>query len=203
MTELEARTNDRLRDERGDIALVRPADRIVGPGITPIMAAFTHARPSRFTDGSYGISYAAQYRESAIFETVFHLELFYGDTMEESADVDMRVYAARIAGAFDDLLALAPSDPRLDPSSYNAARAYARTRSPSPCVCCLFSPAYHQRMPRAQLPHVSVGRHATTHHERLRSRFTHPLLILRAHDGGSSKDARNPAMRTVRDDICQ
>ena len=126
--ELEGRTNDRLRDEIGDIALVRPADRIAGPGTTPIMAAFTHARPSRFTDGSYGVYYAAQHRESAIFETVFHLELFYRDTAEESADVDMRVYVARITGTFDDLLPLVPSDPRLDPSSYAASRAYARPR---------------------------------------------------------------------------
>ena len=54
-------TNDRLRDEVGQIELVPPQDRIYGPGSGPIMAAFTHLNPngSRFSDGSYGVFYAA------------------------------------------------------------------------------------------------------------------------------------------------
>ena len=38
---VEAMTNDRLRDEAGDLSLVPPEDRVAGPGTTPIMAAFT------------------------------------------------------------------------------------------------------------------------------------------------------------------
>ncbi len=124
--ELEQRTNDRVRDEIGDIALIRPADRVAGPGSTPIMAAFTHARASRFSDGSYGIYYGARQRETAIRETIFHVEELYRATNEASADVDMRVYAAAIAGSFDDLLAAPATDSRLDPNTYAIARAYAR-----------------------------------------------------------------------------
>ena len=52
--QIEAMTNDRLRDEVGILALVPPEDRVSGPGTTPIMAAFTHLNPdgSRFTDGT-------------------------------------------------------------------------------------------------------------------------------------------------------
>src|SRR3546814_5612167 len=55
--QIEAMTNDRLRDEVGVLALVPPEDRVSGPGTTPIMAAFTHLNPegSRFTDGSFGV----------------------------------------------------------------------------------------------------------------------------------------------------
>jgi hypothetical protein len=124
--ELEQRTNDRFRDETGDIALVRAADRISGPGSTPIMASFTHSRASRFCDSVYGVYYAARVLDTAVAETVFHVEALYRSTAEESADVDMRVYLARIAGSFDDLLSAPASDPRLDPHSYAASQAYAR-----------------------------------------------------------------------------
>lgn len=125
--ELEQRTNDRIRDQIGDIALIRPEDRISGPGTTPIMAAFTHARPSRFSDGSYGVYYSARRRDTAIRETVYHVELFYRATREESADIDMRVYAAAVVGSFDDLRSATAADARFDAESYAASRAYART----------------------------------------------------------------------------
>src|SRR3546814_20329988 len=58
--QIEAMTNDRLRDEAGDLSLVPPEDRVAGPGTTPIMAAFTHLNTegSRLKDGSYGVFYA-------------------------------------------------------------------------------------------------------------------------------------------------
>lgn len=72
--ELESRTNDRLRDEVGDIRLVPPGDRVSGEGTTPIMAAFTHRNPdaSRFSDGSYGVFFAARALETAVAETKYH-----------------------------------------------------------------------------------------------------------------------------------
>ncbi len=125
--ELEQRTNDRIRDEAGDISLVPPDERVSGPGSTPIMAAFTHAKASRFSDGSYGVYYAARVLETALAETVFHVECFYRSTSEESADVDMRVYDAHIAGTFEDLRSEALTDARFDPNSYAVSQGYART----------------------------------------------------------------------------
>src|SRR4051794_2233977 len=59
---IEALTNDRLRDEAGDLRLLPAEERISGPGTTPIMAAFTHLNPegSRFSDGSFGVYYCAR-----------------------------------------------------------------------------------------------------------------------------------------------
>jgi hypothetical protein len=123
---IEARTNDRILDEAGAITLVRPKDRVNGPGATPIMAAFTHTKPSRFSDGSFGVYYAARRLPTAVAESKFHSERFYRATDEPSADIDMRVYSARISGRFDGLLTFAFSDARLDPNSYVASQAYAR-----------------------------------------------------------------------------
>src|SRR5690606_26256887 len=53
---LESLTNDRVRDQVGNIALVSPDDRVTGNGTTAIMAAFTHVGiESRFTKGLYGV----------------------------------------------------------------------------------------------------------------------------------------------------
>ena len=38
---IEAMTNDRLREDAGDLALVPAEDRVSGPGTSPIMTAFT------------------------------------------------------------------------------------------------------------------------------------------------------------------
>jgi len=58
---LEQLTNPRVRDEIGEIALVAPDQRVSGPGAGYVMASFTHLNPkgSRFSDGTYGVYYAA------------------------------------------------------------------------------------------------------------------------------------------------
>ena len=65
---LEALTNDRLRDELGELALVPRARRVTGPGTQTVMAAFTHVNPdgSRFSDGGYGVFYAAKALDTAV-----------------------------------------------------------------------------------------------------------------------------------------
>jgi hypothetical protein len=62
LTELEQATNPRLRDEAGEIALVPPERRVTGPNASWVMAPFTHVNRngSRFSDGSYGVYYAAR-----------------------------------------------------------------------------------------------------------------------------------------------
>jgi hypothetical protein len=123
---LERRTNDRILDEAGAISLVRPGDRIVGPGTMPIMAAFTHTLPSRFSNGSFGVYYAARELDTAVAESSYHVGAFYRATGEPSADIDMRVYTARIRGNFDKLLARTMSDPLLDRDSYALSQPYGK-----------------------------------------------------------------------------
>jgi hypothetical protein len=68
LIELEQATNPRVRDEAGEIALVPPERRVSGPNASWVMAPFTHINRngSRFSDGSYGVYYAARSLQTAI-----------------------------------------------------------------------------------------------------------------------------------------
>jgi len=101
---LESLTNPRLRDEAGDISLISPEDRVSGPGAS-IMAAFTHLNPegSRFSDGAYGVFYAANDLSTAIAETAHHRERFMRATAQGRMDLDMRVYLVDLDGELHDL----------------------------------------------------------------------------------------------------
>ena len=127
---LEQLTNPRVRDEVGDIALVPPNERVAGPGASYVMASFTHLNPkgSRFSDGSYGVYYAASEIETAIAETVFHFESFARDSGDPARMEDMRVLVGTIAEGFEDVAALAEPQRSqiLDPASYALAQAYAQ-----------------------------------------------------------------------------
>lgn len=105
LIELEIATNPRARDAIGDIELVPREERVGGPGSTAIMAAFMHLNPlgTRFSDGRYGVFYAARDRETAIDETVHHREIFLRRTTARPVDLDMRVYAVDVAGEFHDI----------------------------------------------------------------------------------------------------
>lgn len=102
---VESLTNPRLRDEVGDIRLVPPEDRVSGQGSSIIMAAFTHLNPegNRFTNGTYGVFYAAHDLETAIAETRFHRERFMRATGERGMELDMRVYLVDLVAALHDL----------------------------------------------------------------------------------------------------
>ena len=102
---VESLTNPRLRDEVGDICLIPPEDRVSGPGSSIIMAAFTHLNSagSRFTDGTYGVFYAANNLDTAIAETTYHRERFMRATAEVRMELDMRVYLIDLAASLHDL----------------------------------------------------------------------------------------------------
>jgi hypothetical protein len=104
---IEAMTNDRIRDEAGELALVPRDQRISGPGSSPIMAAFTHiGKASRFTDGQYyGVYYAARELITAIKETVYHRELFLRQTHEPDTELTMRCYANKATLEMHDIRA--------------------------------------------------------------------------------------------------
>ena len=127
---IEGLTNDRLREEVGDLQLVPDEDRISGPCTTPIMAAFTHLNPegSRFSDGSYGIYYAAKEIDTAINETIFHRERFLRATKEPPIEIDMRSYASDIEDEFHDIRGQQAARPTLydpDPDQYGPAQSFA------------------------------------------------------------------------------
>ncbi|PCJ31348.1 MAG: hypothetical protein COA99_17315 [Moraxellaceae bacterium] len=102
--ELEGLTNERLQDEVGNLHLIAHKDRVSGPGASILMAAFTHTGyPSRFTDGSYGIYYAARDLNTAIRETIYHRERFLNATKESSCELDMRVYIGKVNKPLTDI----------------------------------------------------------------------------------------------------
>ncbi len=123
---LEALTNEHLRDELGQIERVPRADRVFGPGSSPIMAAFTQVneRGSRFSDGRYGVFYAARARATAVAETRHHHAAFMAATQQPAQHLPMRLYHVVIAARLHDLRpAEAVSDAVHDPADYSAARA--------------------------------------------------------------------------------
>lgn len=127
---LEQLTNPRVRDEVGEIAVVPADERVSGPGASYVMAAFTHVNPkgSPFSDGSYGVYYAAAALDTAIRETVFHFETFAHDSADPPRSEDFRVLVGTIAAEFDDAAAL-PAAQRagiLSAESYAASQAYAK-----------------------------------------------------------------------------
>ncbi|EJL20470.1 RES family NAD+ phosphorylase [Novosphingobium sp. AP12] len=127
---LEAMTNDRLREELGDLALIPPEDRVSGPGSTPVMAAFTHLNPhgDRFTDGSFGVFYAALTIETALAETTYHRARFMIWTDEPAQELDMRVYAVDLDARMHDVRDLGHILPGIyDPDFYGASQALALT----------------------------------------------------------------------------
>ncbi|HEX5418408.1 MAG TPA: RES family NAD+ phosphorylase [Gammaproteobacteria bacterium] len=104
IVEIESLTNERIRDEIGEIARVPPEQRVSGPGASWVMAAFVHAAlPSRFSDGSYGVYYTAHTRDCAIAETTYHWGRFLAATSEPATDVTMRVLVASLNAALHDI----------------------------------------------------------------------------------------------------
>lgn len=127
--QIEAMTNDRLREEAGDLKLVMPEDRVSGPGTSAIMAPFTHRNPSgsRFTDGSYGVFYAGRTLATAIAETRYHRTRFLEATNEPAQELDMRVYAVDLDANLHDIRGQRGTLSALyHPDRYAAAQDVAR-----------------------------------------------------------------------------
>lgn len=123
---LEVMTNARLRQQAGDIQWVPRAERISGPGTTPIMADFTHLNPdgSRFSDGSYGAYYAAASERTSLKGTRYHAERFMRFSREGPMRLEMRAYLANIEDDFHDIRAMGEHHPEwYDPVDYSRSQA--------------------------------------------------------------------------------
>jgi hypothetical protein len=124
---LESLTNDRLAEEVGLISRVTPEDRVSGHGSTPVMAAFTHiGKVSRFTDGTFGIYYAASSQSAAIAETSFHQERFLAATNEPDVELTMRTYVNKVVKPMHDIRAGFTHLHDPDPANYSPAQAFAK-----------------------------------------------------------------------------
>jgi hypothetical protein len=127
--ELESLTNDRLRDELGEIQVVPRADRLSGPGAGYVMAAFTHPSPAgaRFSDSRRGAYYAARSLETAIAETTYHRARFMRATQEPPMELDMRVLEAELDARLHDIRGMRDALPAVyDRDDYLASQQFAQ-----------------------------------------------------------------------------
>ena len=124
----ERKTNPRLVETLGALDRVPPGRRVGGPGASWLMAPFTHVspdRPSRFTDGSFGVLYAGDRFEVALFETIHHHARFMARTAEPPGWTSQ--FREIILALDAELHDLRGDDPAfaaaLDPDSHSAAHA--------------------------------------------------------------------------------
>lgn len=126
----ESLVNPRVRDEVGEISLVPPGQRVSGPGASFVMAAFTHVNPrgSRFSDGTYGVYYAARDLATAIAETTFHFGRFAADAGDGPRYENFRVLVGTVGERFHDLARVerAKRMPLLAPDSYAVSQPWGR-----------------------------------------------------------------------------
>lgn len=124
----EQKTNPRIMATIGNLDLVPIERRVGGHGASWLMAPFTHVsmdRPSRFTNGSYGVLYAANDFETALFETIHHHALFMARTAETPGwTSQFREIALSVKADLHDLRGNSTATrPALDPDSYAASQS--------------------------------------------------------------------------------
>ncbi len=128
----EQKTNPRIMETIGSLDLVPINRRVGGSGASYLMAPFTQVstdRPSRFTDGSYGVLYLGDQFETALFETIHHHARFMARTREAPGwTSQFREIVMSVDADLHDLRSPAGApDPSLDTDSYAASQALAQS----------------------------------------------------------------------------
>src|SRR3546814_18280927 len=91
----------------------------------PYTTLFRSDRPSRFTDGSYGVLYVGNAFETALFETIHHHARFMARTAEEPGwTSQFREIVLSISADLHDLRGTEPANLALDPDSHEIGRAH-------------------------------------------------------------------------------
>jgi hypothetical protein len=128
----EQKTNPRIMASIGNLDLIPVERRVGGNGASYLMAPFTHVstdRPSRFTDGTFGVLYAGDVFETALFETIYH----HGRFMARTAEVpgwtsQFREIVISVQADLHDLRGTSGKDhPALAPDSYEASQPLAKS----------------------------------------------------------------------------
>lgn len=127
----EQKTNPRIMTTIGNLDLVPVERRVGGNGASYLMAPFTHVstdRPSRFTDGSYGVLYVGNGFETALFETIHHHARFMACTAEAPGwTSQFREIVLSVGADLHDMRDSAADKRALDPDSYAASQGLAAT----------------------------------------------------------------------------
>jgi RES domain len=126
----EQKTNPRIMETIGNLDLVPESRRVAGSGASFLMAPFTHVSPdrkSRFSDGNYGVLYAGNRFEVALFETVHHHARFMARTRERPGwTSQFREIVMKVDAQLHDLRKGPPDYAALlEPDDYSASQSFA------------------------------------------------------------------------------
>jgi len=129
---VEALTNERIRLQSN-----APYAHYRGASADLVLAPFAHPNPagSRFSDGSYGVLYAADAIKTATAETIYHREQFLQATREPEMFLPMGAYRLEARGRLHDLRGLqARLKGVYSPTSYAQSQPFAkRLRAAGSC----------------------------------------------------------------------
>ena len=123
----EQKTNPRVMETIGNLDLVPPARRVGGAGASYLMAPFTQVstdRPSRFSDGTFGVLYVGRTFEVALHETMYHHAVFMRATAQPAGwTSQFREISLDVNAVLHDLNTLGATTPVLAPDDYRAGQA--------------------------------------------------------------------------------
>lgn len=176
LAELEGATNDRLIGEANRLPGISVHELVFGvPNFHIVNASFTHAAPSgsRFNSPDRGAWYAAFALETAHTEVAYHFgeELREIPSWKEPESRTYRDYLADFRADFHDLRGDSENAGCLDPTSYVASQALARTllnqgsagvvypsvrHAGGTCVAC-FRPALVTNVREAELVEIKFA----------------------------------------------
>lgn len=126
----ETKTNPRVAESVGMLDLVPEGRRVSGAGASWAMAPFTHTstdRPNRFSDGSFGVYYAGDRIEVALFETMHHHGIFMAATSEAPGWVsDFRELVGTLDAQLHDVSGASEFQDLYHPNDYASSQALAR-----------------------------------------------------------------------------
>jgi hypothetical protein len=130
LMEIEALTNDPVRQAKLQLGHIPEEDRITGPGAGRIMPCFvildTNPGGRRFSNNNFGSYYAAKELATAIAETIHHRQKFMAATDQPAQAIDNLVLQADIKAKMHDIRGLQNSRPELyHDSDYSQSQACA------------------------------------------------------------------------------
>lgn len=115
----------------GELRIVEAADDYVGEHRDFVLAPFAYRSPSRFSDGSFGVLYAGETRDTAVYEVLSRLSRTYLDGQAPAQETRKQHLTFRVVAPdlVDICRARVPSvDVAIyDPSGYSAAQAFGAT----------------------------------------------------------------------------
>ena len=124
-----SKTNPRVAETVGMLDLVPEERRVSGDGASWAMAPFVHVstdRPSRYTNGNFGVYYAGNSTEVALFEIIHHHTIFMSATAQPAGwTSDFRELVGAIDKDLHDVTDTSQLPELYDPDAYAAPQSLA------------------------------------------------------------------------------